>query len=391
MTVATHDLKMVRGLFGEYAQEIRRTALPVHNGDVKIEDVVAAADPRLTRAGFPAEYNDDPLRANGKPVRMTSMMEAVAAQEELAWADAGFLLAMPWMSLARYLVEYLLDPADREQHYSLVATEPRWVFVAVTEPGHGSDALAMDTTLTRDGDGWVLNGTKRYIGNGARGCVGFVFCRRSGTAGPLGIEAVRIRAGAEGFEAETLPTVGLRGAGLSELRFRDVRVTERDIVGRRQTSVRRGFQGVVLTFDIFRPGVGAMALGVARAAYDYVRHERRSLSAADAAALDGLGERIQGARALICGAARAIDALQPSGALSSAAKLNAVRLAEDMTRTALRMLGPSARLDHPLMDKFDRDARGFEFMEGMADVQRQRVAQEFLARRFWPMADTGPR
>lgn len=391
MTAVTHDLKMVRGLFAEYAQEIRRTALPVHNGDIKVEELVAKADPRLLRAGFPEEFNDDPLTVNGKPVHLASFTEFAVAQEEMAWADPGYLLAMPWVSLSGYLVEVLLDPAEREAHYALVATEPRWVFVAVSEPGHGSDPLAMETTLTRDGDGWVINGTKRYIGNGARGCVGFVFCRRSGTAGPLGIEGVRVRAGAEGFEAEALPTVGLRGAGLSELRFRDVRVADHDIIGRRQTSVRRGFQGVVRTFDIFRPSVGAMALGVARAAYDYVRHERRSVNAADAAILDGLGERIRGARALIRGAARAIDARQPTGSLSSAAKLNAVRLAEDVTRTALRMLGPSARLDHPLMDKFDRDARGFEFMEGMTDIQRQKVAQEFLARRFWPTDHTDPR
>jgi hypothetical protein len=55
------------------------------------------------------------------------------------------------------------------------------------------------------------------------------------------------------------------------------------------------------------------------------------------------------------------------------------------------MLGPSARFDHPLMDKFDRDARGFEFMEGMSDIQREKAAQGFLARRFWPVEQTDPK
>jgi acyl-CoA dehydrogenase len=389
MNVPTHDLRMLRGMFAEYAREIRRTALPLHNGELDVEELVASTDRRLVRAGFPPEFNDDPLSVDGKPVHMRTFTEFVVAQEELAWADAGFLLAMPWASLSAYLVEVLLDRQEREEYYTIVARQPRWVFFAVTEPAHGSDPLGMETTLSRNGDGYLLNGTKRYIGNGARGFVGFVFCRRSGATGPLGIEAVRLSAGAEGFEAEPLATLGLRGAGLSELRFRNVKVREQDIIGRRQTSVRRGFLGAVRTFDLFRPGVGAMALGVARAAYDYVRLEHRSPNAADAATLEQLGERIRGARALIWGAARAIDAGQLMGSLSSAAKLTAVRLAEDANRTLLRMLGPNARFDHPLMDKFDRDARGFEFMEGMSDMQRQNVAQGFLARKFWPPDRTG--
>src|SRR5262249_49969937 len=152
----------------------------------------------------------------------------------------GFLLALPWSSLAPYLVEVLLDPQEREEHYAMMARQPGWVYFAVTEPAHGSDPLAMETVLSQEGDEYLLNGTKRYIGNGARSTVGFVFCRRSGATGPLGLEAVQVSSAAEGFEAEALPTVGLRGAGLSELRFRNVRVAERDIIGRRRTSVRRG-------------------------------------------------------------------------------------------------------------------------------------------------------
>jgi alkylation response protein AidB-like acyl-CoA dehydrogenase len=387
--IPTHEPEALRGLFREYAQEIRRTALPIQRGDLQVEDVVAKADSRLFRVGFPPEYNDDPLRVNGQPAYVRNFSEVVVAQEELAWADASFLLALPWASLAAYVVGVLFDQQEREEYYDVLANRPRWVFFAVTEPGHGSDPLGMETTLTPDGDGYLLNGVKRYIGNGARGFVGFVFCRRSGATGPLGIEAVRISPDSPGFEAEPLTTVGLRGAGLSELRFHKVRVAERDIVGRQHSSVRRGFNGAVKTFELFRPGVGAMALGVARAAYDYVRQERRSLSARDSATLDDLGERIRGARALIWGAVRAIDAGKLTGSLSSAAKVTAIRLAEDVNRTLLPMLGPNARFEHPLMDKFDRDARGFEFMEGVSDVQRLTVAQGFLARRFWPANETG--
>lgn len=385
---AEHTPEAIRAGIAEYAEEFRKTALAMHQGELAVEDVVRSLAPEIRRFSLPPEYNDTPLMIGSEPIYLRRISESVVVQEELSWGDAGLMLAMPWASLATFIIEHNAGPAIREAHYTGLAERSEWTFFAVTEPEHGSDPLSMKTTLSRDGDGLVLNGTKRYVGHGFRASAGLVFCRKEGTTGPTGLETVRIEAGTPGFAAVPLQTIGLRGAGLSELRFDNVRVHDDEVIGNGAPATRRGLLGAARTFDILRPGVGAMALGVARAAYDYVRAERRTLSAADEAVMHRFAERIAGSRALIAAAARAVDARKPSGALSSAAKLTAVRLVEDVTLEALRLLGPCARLEHPLMDKLRRDAQGFEFMEGMSDIQRQTVAQGYLTNRFWT-APTG--
>jgi acyl-CoA dehydrogenase len=384
MTTPVHEPDRIRGLFAEFGRGFRDTALAVDRGETAVEDLVRAMAPGLRRLGLPADYDDDPLTVDGRSVHIVRCSQAVVVQEELAWGDPALLLAMPWSSMSQYLVEAVFDEQERDEHYRRVASEGRWTFFAVTEPDHGSDAAAMESTLARTEEGLVLNGTKRYIGNGCRAAFGFVFCRREGSSGPLGIETVRVDTDAPGFEAVPLPTLGLRGAGLSELRFDGVKVDDRDVLGRRRTATQRGLVGAVRTFDVFRPGVGAMALGVARAAYDYVRAERPRMNSASEAEMERFRQRLHATRSLIAAAARTVDTGHFSGALSSAAKASAVRLAEELTGAALRLLGPGARFDHPMLDKFNRDAIGFEYMEGMTDIQRQNIARGFLTNQFWP-------
>lgn len=386
----THAPEAIRAAVSEHAAEFRKTALATHLGEIAFEDVVRSLDPAILRCSLPPEYNDTPLRIGPAPLYVRRISESVVVQEELAWGDAGLVLAMPWATLATFVIDQMARPQIRETHYTRLAERSEWTFFAVTEPEHGSDPVAMETTIAADGDGLVIDGVKRYVGHGFRGSSGLVFCRKAGTSGPTGLEIAWIDAKTPGFTATELRTIGLRGAGLSELRFDGVRIDPGDVLGGKSSSTRRGLFGATRTFDMLRPGVGAMALGVARAAYDYVRAERRTLRSDEAAVMDRFAERIAGARALIAAAARAVDAQQPCGSLSSAAKLTAVRLAEDVTVESLRLLGPCARLDHPLMDKLRRDAQGFEFMEGMTDIQRQTVAQGYLTNRFWP-APTGPR
>lgn len=383
MTV-NHQPERVRAAVAEYAAQFRKTALPMHDGAIAVEDVVRSLDPELLRLSLPSEFNDTPLMIGPDPLYVRRISESVVVQEELAWGDAGLMLALPWASLAAFVIDQMGSPEVRESHYTGLANKAEWTYFAVTEPRHGSDPVSMETTLTEDGDGLFIDGVKRYVGQGCRAASGLVFCRRAGTSGPVGLEIVRLPADVEGFSATPLQTIGLRGAGLSDLRFDSVRVNESDVLGRGLRSTRRGLLGASRTFDILRPGVGAMALGVARAAYDYVRAERRTLRSGQEARLESFRQRLLGTRALIAGAARAVDAGRPSGPLSSAAKLTAVRLAEEITVEALRMLGPCARLEHPMLDKFRRDAQGFEFMEGMTDIQRQNAAQGFLGSRFWP-------
>jgi alkylation response protein AidB-like acyl-CoA dehydrogenase len=138
----------------------------------------------------------------------------------------------------------------------------------------------------------------------------------------------------------------------------------------------------VRTFNRYRPVVSCVALGVAQAAYDYVVDNRRQPRAAEQHLLAGFADRLHGVRALVLAAARSVDREPGDGTLASAAKIRATRLAEEVTTGALQLLGPGARWQHPLLDKFARDARGFEFMEGTSNIQRLNLAQGYLQGRL---------
>jgi alkylation response protein AidB-like acyl-CoA dehydrogenase len=156
------------------------------------------------------------------------------------------------------------------------------------------------------------------------------------------------------------------------------------MLGRHLSPTRRGLTGAVQGFNRLRPGVAALGLGIARGAYEYVLAHRGALRAEEQVRFDRIGCRIAEVRQLVRQAAVAIDDNDPAlGYLASAAKASAARLAEETTRDALKFFGAGARLEHPLLDKFARDARGVEFMEGTRNIQHLNVFQG-LARDLLP-------
>jgi acyl-CoA dehydrogenase len=372
----------LRALAREHAATVRTTALRLDSYPGLAPELLVNDLPWRQLMGVPAQYNPDPLRVRGRPVYLDSCVEQVVMLEELARADAGAVLALPGPSMSGFVVAELGDESQRDRYYQLLAAAPTWTFFGMTEPAHGSDPASMGTVL-RPGDaadGLLLNGTKRFVGNGARARIGVVFARRH--PGPLGIVAVLLDTARPGFAGVPLDTLGLRALELSELRMRDVPVAPEDLLGRHNSGTRQGMWAAVRTFNRYRPVVSCFALGVAQAAYDYVVDNRRQPRAAEQHLLAGFADRLHGVRALVLAAARSVDREPGDGTLASAAKIRATRLAEEVTTGALQLLGPGARWQHPLLDKFARDARGFEFMEGTSNIQRLNLAQGYLQGRL---------
>ena len=336
----------------------------------------------LARTLIPPSYQPDPYRIGPHRFYGEHALERVIALEELARGDAGVVLASPGPSLSGVLVSELADDEQKARYYGTLCARPTWTFFALTEPDRGSDAGALDTEIVPSGtdDTWLLNGAKRYIGNGVRASIGVVIARRA--PGPLGIVAAIVDTAAPGFHAEHIPTSGLRGAMLSALTFTDVPVPADRILGRHLPASRRGMRGVVRTFNRLRPGVAALAVGVAGAALDYVRANRRTLSVIQRHELDVLEMRVTGTRELVRRAAIAVDADADNGALGSAAKARAAALVEQVTMVAPRFFGAGARFEHPMIDKLARDARGFEFMEGTSNVQKLTLFQGHIRGRL---------
>ena len=354
-----------------WAQELKPLALELdQDPDAIHRHLDVAIVSYLTRMTVPPEFNPDPVVIDGRPFYGTGTLERVVFAEEVAVGDAGMLLAAPGPVMSGVLVDAMGDEQQKKWFYSRIMEKPTWTFFALTEPDRGSDAGAMSTTLTPDGDDhFVLRGAKRYIGNAARADLGIVFARTR--PGPLGVTAVLTETSAAGFTAEPLETIGLRGLRITAVTLDDVRVPAGQVLGRHLRATQRGMWSAVQGLNRLRPGVAAFGLGIARAAYEYVLDNRRTLNTAERHRLDRLGLRLTQLRQLIWRSAIAVDANDPAaGSLASAAKARASRLAEEATLEALAFFGPGARLEHPLLDKLARDARGVEFMEGTGNIQK---------------------
>jgi alkylation response protein AidB-like acyl-CoA dehydrogenase len=328
---------------------------------------------------IPPEFNPGPLVIGRHRFYGMRALERVVAVEEAACGDAGLLLAAPGASLSGVVVDLLGSPTQKEWFYGRLLAAPTWTFCALTEPDRGSDISAMTTALTpADGAGGAfrLTGAKKYIGNAARAQVGVVFARAR--PGPLGIRAVLVQTSAAGFAAVPLPMIGLRGAQIASVTLDGVEVDAGGLLGQHLSPTRRGIWTSVQMFNRLRPGVAAIALGIARAAREYIEAGRPPRRVAEQDWLDQAGARIDAVRQLIWRAAAAIDADPADGYLASAAKARAARLAADVTAQALRLRGPGARLEHPLLDKLARDAIGVEFMEGTGHIQLLNLFQGLI-------------
>lgn len=361
----------------EIARELREPGLVLDEDPDAITKYLDLPAVRLQEAMLiPPRFAAETYRVGGHSFPGGSCLARVVVMDRLAHGDPGVLLASPGPSLAGAAVQALGDEEQQRRFFERFSARPTWTFFALTEHGKGSAAAELETRLVTSDEGLSLHGTKKYIGNGARAQTGVVFCRRA--PGPLGVEAVLVDTPAPGFRGELLPIVGLRGVRISELVFDGVRVDPADVLGADRKPSRRGFLGARQTLTTYRPSLAAMAVGVADAVLDYARAERTTLSTVDELRVADLAGRVRVARRRVREVAAALDAGRPDAHKTSAAKLTATRLAEEATLLAVDLLGPTALLEHPWLDKTYRDVRAFEFMEGSGDIHRLLVFQGAL-------------
>ncbi|MBO1910205.1 acyl-CoA dehydrogenase family protein, partial [Microvirga sp. 3-52] len=323
----------------------------------------------------PEKYNDSPLTINKQKIYGVNLLERVIALEILAYGDVGVLLASPGPSLSGQVIMDLGNDEQQERYYSTILKDDRWTFFAMSEPTKGSDASNIKTNLSKKGDYYVLNGEKKYIGNGTRGKIGVVFVKSSD--GPLGISSILMKSNKKGFNALPLETLGLKAAGLSHLHFNEVVIEPKDLLGSHLSPTRRGLWGAIQTFNRMRPGVAALGLGIAQATLDYILDNRSNYTLDENKVIEQYKDDIKMVRALIRTAAVQLEKDPSNGYMASMAKIKAIELVEGITEYALYLFAPHALLTHPFLNKWFRDARGLEFMEGTSNIQKLNVFQSY--------------
>jgi alkylation response protein AidB-like acyl-CoA dehydrogenase len=296
--------------------------------------------------------------------------------EELSWGCAGLAATInatlfPVRPITRFGTE------EQRQRYLpwLASEEGCLAAIAFTEPHAGSDVNAMRTSARREGDAWVLNGEKCYVTNGGIADVTLVFARSE-----AGISVFVLERGDPGVGAGRKERkLGLRSSYTGSIVLEDARVPADRLLGEEG----EGFAVAMDFFEHSRPQVAAGAVGVARAAFEYAADYAREREAFGKPILARQGisfkladmaMEIEAARLLTWRACAALDAGEDAGLLGSYAKAFAADTAMRATTDAVQVLGGAGIMaDHPV-EKWLRDAKVFQIVEGTSEIQRHVIA-----------------
>lgn len=255
---------------------------------------------------------------------------------------------------------------------------------ALSEPQAGSDVAALSLRALPDGQGFRLTGEKTWISNAPEADVYSVFARTTEGAGARGLTGFLVPRGSEGLSGRPLTLLSPHPIGT--LVFEDVYVPPENVLG----EVDRGFGVAMRTLDLFRPSVGAFAIGMAQAALAAaISHasERQAFGGplkdlqAVSHRLADVATRVQAARLLVHHAARAHDmGLHPVAQAAAMAKLMATEVAQEAVDIAVQVHGAAALVHGHLLEHLYREVRAPRIYEGASEIQREIIARSLFAK-----------
>jgi acyl-CoA dehydrogenase len=331
---------------------------------------------------------DDPPR-DGARVGYRYIRACILAEEASYW-DRGMAVSLPGPGLGGPPVQLMGTPEQRERFLSPFRDRdgpPRWAAFAMTEPGAGSDVARIETRCRKDGDEWVLSGTKMFSSNSRRASWVVVFATVDPALGRAGHRAFVVEAGTPGFDVIRVERkMGVRAYETCTFVLDECRVPASNLLGGdAYYGERRGFKGAMASFNATRPMIAVNAVGIARAAADtardFVRNEYPSTGTRRALALERICDMrrtIERSRLLCLRAAWLLDQGQPNALEASLAKLHAPPLALRAVGMAMEILGEAGMLRDRLLEKLYRDAKVLDIVEGTQQVQRLIVARKLV-------------
>ena len=332
-------------------------------------------------------HEDDP---DPKKPKSQARLSVVGA-EEMAYGCAGIMLALAGSGLAcspvarmgtedqKQEFRRLLKGDDEKGHIKVAA-------MALSEPATGSDISGLKTTAIKDGNHYVIRGSKQWITNGQSASVYVVWAQTDASAGRAGVRGFIVARGAPGLVPGKKETkLGIRASETAQVHFEDVRVHEDLMLGGGGDAHAGGLADTKKMLDSTRPAVGAQGVGIARAAFDFLLERVRggTLHGTPMAShqhimfeLADMQTEITAARMLVHRAAWMADHGLDNVAEASMAKLYGARVAQAVTTRAMVLLGEEAlEPDHPV-EKWYRDAKIYDIFEGTGQIQRRIIAKQ---------------
>jgi acyl-CoA dehydrogenase len=372
----TEEQKELRRLARTFAEREIRPREAEHDAEQRhpAEVIAQAHQLGLMNLHVPAEYGGLGLSA----------FDGMLVGEEINWGCTGIGTSILANGLGAAPVILFGSAEQKARWLPPLAEQPILCSFALTEPGAGSDVAALRSTAARDGDEYILNGSKTFITNAGHAQWSVVFAKTDSAGGRRGISAFIVPMTLPGVTVEKhLEKMGQRATDTSAFALHDVRVPAENRLGEEGD----GFKIAMATLDFTRPGTAIGAVGVAQAAYEHAlayskervtfdlpiaMHQAVGFMVAD------MATEIQAARLLCWQAAWALDNDMGRQATlySSFAKRFAADTAMKVTTDAVQVLGGYGYIKEYPVEKLMRDAKLFQIYEGTSQIQRLVIARE---------------
>jgi len=362
---------------GEFKKDVILQLEEKHEYPVKMWK--KAAELGFIGIHFPEEYSGQGM----------SVMENILVAEELCRGDSSVGACLMLADFASEIVLHFGSESQKKTWLPRVAEGEVLSCGAFTEPNHGSDITFMDTSAVRDGDDWVINGSKIFITNGGP-LAGFysVLCQTNPDAQPShrGMSLILVEADRQGVSAASVGVkMGIRMMHTAEVTFKDVRVPAENLIGKEN----RGFYQVLEFFDESRILIAAQGLGTAQGAFDraldYVKSREqfgRKIAQFQITQhkLADMATKIEMARLLTYKAAWNFDQGRIDPKLTSMAKMVAGRTAVEVADEAIQLMGGYGYMLEYEVERYYRDAKICELYEGTKEIQKNTIASALVGK-----------
>ncbi|MHC1726102.1 MAG: acyl-CoA dehydrogenase family protein [Syntrophobacteraceae bacterium] len=371
----TEEQKMVQDLAGQIAREkirpVRAQLDETEEFPWEIMKILAQAD--LFGLYIPEEYGG---MGGG-------IFENCLAVEKLGEACIGVATTFAASGLGAYPILLYGSEELKSKYLPQIAGGKRLAAFGLTEPGAGSDVSGIQTTAVRDGDHYILNGSKQWITNGGEAEIYSILAITDRSKGARGGSFFVVEKGDPGFSfGKKEKKLGIRASATRELIFQDCRIPKDRLIGREGM----GFIVAMKTFDKSRPGIGALGVGLAQGALDVaVEYARKRMQfdkpiisfQAIQHKLADMAIKTEASRALIYSIARYMDTdPHDSSKFAAMGKVFAADVAMEVATSAVQVLGGYGYMQDYPVEKMMRDAKILQIYEGTNEIQRNIIGQE---------------
>ena len=371
----TDEQKSLRELAHDFAEkEIRSVAWEFDKDGTWPQGIIHKAhEVGLMNTHVPEEYGGPGL----------GYLDGCIIEEELSWGCSGIQTSLGANGLAAAPVGIGASDEVKHEYFGELIESPRLASFCLTEPDAGSDVSGMRTRAVKHGDKYVLNGSKCFITNGSHADWFTVYAKTDPDAGHRGITAFLVRKDATVIVDKKEDKMGQRASDTATITFNDTEVDARYMLGEEN----KGFKLAMMTLDRTRPGVAAMATGIARAAFEFATayskervqfgvpiamHQGIQFMIAD------MATKVHLSRLATWHSAVLLDQGRRNTLESSHAKRFAADSAMEVTTDAVQVYGGYGFIKEYPVEKLMRDAKIMQLYEGTSQIQRLVIARETL-------------